>query len=145
MSYEFHVLHKTLPKLNSLHMSNNEHIQKVGKATFQLLGTPFSFPDIEPAPSQPKPINFSKGKFRDFNETRLYLLKLCVSNLADLAYQYIVPSKYRLSNILQQSSTDFSLIYRWFRLQLLQSKKHLLTSEEILNKISSPINVINSF
>ena len=35
MCYEFQVLHKILPKLNSINVPNNEHIELVGKNLLQ--------------------------------------------------------------------------------------------------------------
>ena len=121
---EFQVLHKILPKLNSIHAPNIEHMQLVDKTFLQSLEHLF-FPGRRTRSIIALTIIFSKNKFRDFKRDKIVLEKVYLSNLTNLSYQYIVPSKYRLSIILQLRLTVFLSIYRWFRLQLLQSKKHL--------------------
>ena len=137
MCYEFQVLFKILPKLNSIHVPNNKYIQLMGKTFLQSLQRLF-------LPGHRSRFitgltNFSKTNLETSNETRLYLLKLylCYTKLiclTDLLYQYIVPLKYRLLNTLQLCSTNFFSIYWWFCLQLLQSKKHLKLQKKYLIK-----------
>ena len=70
--------------------------------------------------------------------------KLYLSNLTDLSYQYIVPSKYCLLNILQLCSTDFIDI-SVVSSAITAKQEASSTSEKILDKISLPISVINLF
>ena len=125
MCYQFEILLKILPKLNSLHAPNNEHLQLVGKTLLKCLERLFLSRTWNSLHHCLDQSFFPRASLETSDETRLYLLKLYLSNLTDLSYQYMVPSNYRLLNTLQLCSTDFLSIYRWFRPQLLQSKKHL--------------------
>ena len=122
MFYDFQVLHKILPKLNSVHVSNNKHIQLVGQTLLQLLER-FFFPGRRTRSIITLTNHFfSRASLETSNEIRLYLLKLYLSYFTDLSYQYIVPSKYCVLNILQLCSIDFLSIYQWFHLQLSKAR-----------------------
>ena len=62
MRYEFQVLHKTLPKLNSIHVPNNEHIQLVGNTLLQSLKRQF-FPGHRTRSIIALTIHFIQGQF----------------------------------------------------------------------------------
>ena len=107
MCYEIQVLHNILPKLNLIHVSNNEHIQLVGKTFLQSLERFFlSWTENSLHYSLDQSF-FPRASLETSNETRLYLLKLDHSNFTDLLYQYFASSKYRLLKISQLLATDF--------------------------------------
>ena len=97
MCYKFQVLHKILPKLNSIHVPNNEHIQLVGKTFLQLLKRLFLCRTSNSLDHSLDQSFFPRASLLTSNETRLYLLKLYLSNLTNLSLQYIVSSKYIVS------------------------------------------------
>ena len=92
MCYEFEVLHKILPKLNSIHVPNNKYVQLVGKTPLQLLECLFLFRTHNLLQRSLDQSFFLRASLETLNETRLYLLKLYLLDLTN--FVKVSPFKY---------------------------------------------------